>query len=193
MLLGVVQLTGNQFGFDRDGFRVFVLCAAPRRDILLGKNLAFAPLALGMAAILLAAVQVVLPHAAGPLPGHASRSSLDVPAVLHAHEPALDLRAVGHRRGLAEAVEPEVEHGSCSSWRCFPRVSALSGPDPLPAGDRSALAIPGLGAARPGLPVLSLAECAVVLVLYRFALNGLGRLLQAREQMILETVTNRAA
>ena len=61
VLLGVLQLMGNQFGFDRDGFRVFVLCAAPRRDILLGKNLAFAPLALGMAAILLAIVQIVCP------------------------------------------------------------------------------------------------------------------------------------
>ena len=28
MLLGVLQLMSNQFGFDRDGFRVFVLCAS---------------------------------------------------------------------------------------------------------------------------------------------------------------------
>lgn len=28
VLLGMLQLTGNQFGFDRDGFRVFVLCTA---------------------------------------------------------------------------------------------------------------------------------------------------------------------
>ena len=61
VLFGVVQLMGNQFGFDRDGFRVFVLSPAPRRDILLGKNLAFAPLALGMAVILLTIVQVVCP------------------------------------------------------------------------------------------------------------------------------------
>ena len=38
VLLGVLQLMGNQFGFDRDGFRVFVLSPASRRDILLGKN-----------------------------------------------------------------------------------------------------------------------------------------------------------
>ena len=44
-LLSFVQLVGNQFGFDRGGFRVFVLCPAPRRDILLGKNLAVAPIA----------------------------------------------------------------------------------------------------------------------------------------------------
>ena len=44
VLFGVVQLMANQFGFDRDGFRVFVLSAARRRDILLGKNLSFAPI-----------------------------------------------------------------------------------------------------------------------------------------------------
>ncbi len=52
MLFGFVQLMANQFGFDRDGFRVFVLCAAPRRDILLGKNLAFVPVALVMVLVI---------------------------------------------------------------------------------------------------------------------------------------------
>ena len=44
VLFGLVQLMANQFGFDRDGFRVFVLSAARRRDILMGKNLSFAHL-----------------------------------------------------------------------------------------------------------------------------------------------------
>ena len=61
VLFGVVQLMSNQFGFDRDGFRVFVLSAARRRDILLGKNLSFAPLVLGMAAIVLVVLQVLCP------------------------------------------------------------------------------------------------------------------------------------
>ncbi len=58
---GMVQFVGNQFGFDRGGFRVFVLCPAPRRDILLGKNLSMAPLALGMSWLLIALVQVLRP------------------------------------------------------------------------------------------------------------------------------------
>src|SRR5262249_59736893 len=61
VLLGVLQLMGNQFGFDRDGFRVFVLSPASRRDLLMGKNLAFAPLALGLGAVELAAVQAICP------------------------------------------------------------------------------------------------------------------------------------
>ena len=39
--------------------------------------------------------------------------------------------------------------------------------------------------------LLSLAECAAVVLLYRLSLDWLGDLLQAREQRILETVTNR--
>jgi hypothetical protein len=36
----LVQFLSNQFGFDRDGFRVLILSPADRRLILLGKNLA---------------------------------------------------------------------------------------------------------------------------------------------------------
>jgi hypothetical protein len=34
VLLGLLQMAGNQFGFDRSGFRVFVLVSAARKDIL---------------------------------------------------------------------------------------------------------------------------------------------------------------
>ena len=61
VLFGVVQLMSNQFGFDRDGFRVFVLSAARRRDILIGKNLSFAPLVLGMGSIVLVVLELVCP------------------------------------------------------------------------------------------------------------------------------------
>ncbi len=42
-LFMMVQFLSNQFGFDRDGFRAFVLSPADRRLILLGKNLATWP------------------------------------------------------------------------------------------------------------------------------------------------------
>ena len=61
VLVSMIQFVGNQFGFDRGGFRVYVLSAAPRRDILLGKNLAAAPLALGMSMVLVSVLQVLCP------------------------------------------------------------------------------------------------------------------------------------
>jgi len=61
ILLAMTQLLGNQFGFDRGGFRVFVLSPAQRKDILLGKNLAIAPVALGMGVLVALLVQFMLP------------------------------------------------------------------------------------------------------------------------------------
>lgn len=61
VLFSMSQLLGNQFGFDRDGFRVFVLSPADRRDVLLGKNLAVAPIALTMASVAAVLVQIAYP------------------------------------------------------------------------------------------------------------------------------------
>src|SRR5262249_53152940 len=62
----------------------------------------------------------------------------------------------------------------------------------LPLGAEALLE--SLGWSR-GLPVgllLSLAEAVVAVLIWLLALSWQGRLLQAREQAILETVTNRA-
>lgn len=61
ILTSMIQLAGNQFGFDRTGFRVFVLSPVPRRDVLLGKNLAFAPLPLVWGVIFLAVIESLFP------------------------------------------------------------------------------------------------------------------------------------
>jgi hypothetical protein len=60
-LLTTMQLIGNQFGLDRDAFRVLVLCSAPRRDILLGKNLSIAPLSLGISIVGVGIVHALYP------------------------------------------------------------------------------------------------------------------------------------
>jgi len=56
----LVQFFANQFGFDREGFRALVLSPAPRRHILLGKNLACLPVGGGFGVIILAAISVWL-------------------------------------------------------------------------------------------------------------------------------------
>ena len=56
----LVSFVANQFGFDRDGFRAFVLSPADRRLILFGKNIAAFPVAALSSAILLAVVSVWL-------------------------------------------------------------------------------------------------------------------------------------
>jgi hypothetical protein len=48
----LAQFFGNQFGFDRDGFRSLMLSPADRRLILLGKNLAAVPVGVTFGALL---------------------------------------------------------------------------------------------------------------------------------------------
>ena len=59
--LSLSQMFQNQFGFDRDGFRTLLLSPSRRRNILLGKNLALAPLALGIGAFALVVLQFLYP------------------------------------------------------------------------------------------------------------------------------------
>ena len=62
-LFMLFQFVANQFGLDRDGFRVFVLSPVSRRHLLLGKNLAMAPVTagFGIALILLLSVWLKVP------------------------------------------------------------------------------------------------------------------------------------
>lgn len=62
-MIGIMHLTNNQFGYDRQGFRCLLLCPVRRRDILIGKNMALAPFALlvGVSATVL--IQIFTPMA----------------------------------------------------------------------------------------------------------------------------------
>jgi hypothetical protein len=193
VLLGVLQLMFNQFGFDRDGFRVFVLCAAPRRDILLGKNLAFGPIALGLGAILLVIVQAVCPmrldHILAMIPTYISMyllfclltNFLSIYAPLYV--------AAGSLKASSPKLVTALVQMAVFTF-VFPLTQGLT---MLPLGIEALLVFLGWPAAVPIFLILSLAECVIVVVAYHYTLLGQGILLQAREQKILDVVTNRAA
>ncbi len=61
----LAQFFGNQFGFDRDGFRALMLSPVDRRRILLGKNLATLPVGACFGALLIALTSLRL-HLATP-------------------------------------------------------------------------------------------------------------------------------
>jgi ABC-2 type transport system permease protein len=193
VLLGMVQMMTNQFGFDRDGFRVFVLSPASRRDILLGKNLAFAPMALGMAAIVLVVVQILCPmrldHFLTMLPQYLSMflvfcilSNL-VSIYAPAHVAAGSLRPANPK--LTTILLQTVMIGMI-----FPLTQAVI---LMPLGIEFLLKYFGWGGGVPIFLVLSIVECALVVLIYYLSLIWQGELLQGREQRILECVTNRAA
>lgn len=68
-LSGLMQLSQNIFGFDRTGFRAYVLSGVPRHEILIGKNLAVAPLVMVPSVLMMIFVQIFAP---APVSGFAA-------------------------------------------------------------------------------------------------------------------------
>jgi ABC-2 type transport system permease protein len=187
-LLSSVQFIGNQFGFDRNGFRAYVLCPAPRREILLGKNLAMAPFALGPAVLLIIAIECVFPMRMDHLLGVfvqllsmflllclvANRMSIAAPMAIHS----------GSFRPSRVKIGPALLQ--LAFFMIFPFVLI---PTMIPLGADVLLAeFSGTDGWPIGL-ALSVAMFALVLWLYRRALAWEGELLSRDEHAILEVVT----
>lgn len=191
VLFSMAQILGNQFGFDRDGFRVFVLSPVRRRDILLAKNLAVAPIALTMSTAAAILVQIVYPmrldHFLALVPRFVSMYLLYC-------LPANTLSIFSPLRVAPTSFQPTHPGGMAILWQMLflflcPAIMALT---LLPLGiEWIAEAMGG----RQGMPLdllLSLLECAVITLIYGLFLRIQGDWLHAREQRILQIVTTRA-
>jgi len=191
VLFGLLQLMGNQFGMDRDGFRLYVLCPVPRRDILLGKNLACAPPALLEAAVLMAAVLVLCPmrvdHALSMIPQFVSMYLLFC-AMANLFSICFPLYIAAGTLKPANPGASTILMQMLLFLVLFPISQGLT---LIPFGVEALLNALGKAQGVPVALLLSLAFCAAAVVFYHFSLGWLGNLLQAREQKILETVTNR--
>jgi ABC-2 type transport system permease protein len=190
VLIGMIQLVGNQFGFDRNGFRVFVLCAAPRRDILMGKNLAVAPFAFALATVVAVIVEVVYPmridHLLATWPQMVSMFFLfslvanfmsimaPTPIAAGSLKPANPKLTVVLLQMLFLSLMP-----------------MFVAPLLVPLGLEFLLDQMNVISGVPIYLILSLLICCGVVGLYRLVLTWQGQLLQWREQKILEIVTTK--
>ncbi len=192
LLMGLLQLTANQFGFDRDGFRVFVLCAASRRDILLGKNLSFAPLALGMGAFLVIFIQILCPmrldHFLSTFP---LLISMFLMFCLFTNLMSI-YTPVYMAPGSLKPTNPKTTTVLLQVVMFLLIFPITQAPAFLPFGAEMLSKLLGWTDQTPVCLLLSILECVVVVFLYRLILKWQGGELQFREQKILETVTNRA-
>jgi hypothetical protein len=192
VLLGVLQVMGNQFAFDRDGFRVYVLSAARRRDILLGKNLVFVPVVLGMTALLLLILEVVSPmrldHLLAMLPQCISMFLLFciLTNLISIYAPFYVAA------GSLKPSNPKLTTVLLQLVMIFFLFPLIQGLTLLPLGIEALLRLFGFSAAAPICLMLTSAQCALVVLVYHFVLVWEGGLLQAREQRILEIVTSHA-
>jgi hypothetical protein len=186
--LGMSQLMFNQFGFDRGGFRQLVLLPAPRKWILLGKNLAFLPIALGMGLTILVLAALAL------------RISLMVFLAAGFQLAAAFLIVSLGGNLLSVLVPHHVAAGSLKRTKTSAMTTALIFVSRLlfPAVMMPLFIPPLLGLLLshldwlPAAPVnllLSAVLLGLLALLYRLSLAPLGDLLQQREKQILQVVT----
>lgn len=192
VLFGMGQLMANQFGFDRDGFRVFVLCPASRRDILLGKNLGFFPWAAGLALSFVGLVEGVFrlrwDHLLALLPQFVSMyllfcllmNLLSICAPLPVAAGSLKPASYKTLPMLLQIV---------SLMLFFPLVQA---PACLPLGLEALYDSLGWWPSVPLFLMLASTQCVAVVLIYRFALSWQGDLLERRERQILAGVVRGA-
>jgi ABC-2 type transport system permease protein len=191
VLIGLTQILGNQFGFDRSGFRVFVLCPAPRSDILLGKNLALAPVALGLGGALILVLEILAPmridHIVLVLPQCVAMFLLycligNMMSIFAPMPVAASSMKISNPKMLYVLLQ-------VAFATMFPLVMS---PLLVPIGVDALLEQLGWAEWLPAGLILMAIECAVVVLVYHFVIGWQGKLLHDREQRILEIVTTKA-
>ncbi|MBS0260979.1 MAG: ABC transporter permease [Planctomycetes bacterium] len=191
VMFGIMQLMSNQFGFDREGYRVYVLSAARRRDILLGKNLAFAAITLLLAVFLLTIVQVFvrlrIDHLVAIVPNYISLFLLDclLANVCSIYAPLYIAP------GTFKPANPKFKTIALQMVIFMVFIPLVPIPTLIPLGVEALARYLEWPAYLPIFLVLSLVECALIIWLYGRLLDWQGDLLQQREQKILEVVTNK--
>jgi hypothetical protein len=190
VLFTLSQLIGNQFGFDRNGFRVFVLCPAPRKQILLGKNAAAAPIVLFMSLLAVVAVQIVYPMRVDvflSLIPQAVSMFLLYCLIGNLASILVPLRiAPGTMKPVNSKTLPILAH--LGMMLLLPAVLSIT---MAPLLFQFVLQRLELIESLPVALVAAIFECAAIAVFYYFALGWEGDLLQSREQKILEAVVNK--
>jgi ABC-2 type transport system permease protein len=191
VLLTMTQLAGNQFGFDRSGFRVFVLCPARRRDVLVGKNLALAPLALALGLFGLAFVQFAAPMRLD----HLAAAVLQMISMYLLFSLLANCMAIMAPMAIASGtLRP-------STTRMLPMILGIAvfflmplviGPTLLPLAVEFMLEYAQITSGVPWALLLSVLLCAGVILLYRWLVGWQGVWLSSREQRILEIVAAKA-
>jgi ABC-2 type transport system permease protein len=192
IFLGLMQLAGNQFGFDRSGFRVFVLAAAARKDILLGKNLALLPFVLGLGTIAVVLLQIAYPMRIDHFVAVVMQiASMHMVFCMVANWLSM-LAPTAVASGSLRPAKPK-GHAILIHLVFFFLVMPFSmGLTLIPLGIEYLLNWSGVLTGVPVYLLLTVAELALIAFAYPHVLSLQGSLLQAREQRILEIVAARA-
>jgi hypothetical protein len=190
ILLTSMQLIGNQFGLDRDGFRVLVLSCAPRRDILLAKNLSMAPLSLVLGLLTVVIVQALYPmkftHVLATL---AELVSLFLICGLIGNFTSI-LAPMPVAAGSLKPAHPKAASVIVHLLFLFV-FPIIFGIALIPLGLELLLHHFGWLNAIPIYFLCSWIQLSVVCLIYHYAIQWQGQMFQAREQKILSVVASK--
>jgi ABC-2 type transport system permease protein len=187
-LFGMAQMMLNMFGLDRHGFRAYVLAPAPRRDVLLGKNMGLFPLASVLSALLVLFCGVV-----GRMEFvHIAATLLQIVVAYLVYFTISNFTSIVAPMGMAAGtMKPVSMSASVIVWQLAAILLAPAALIPAAlalAAEQFAGAITSIH----GIPIyllLTALELPIVFWFYNRMLNLQGRLLQEREQTILAVVS----
>ena len=191
LIMGMVGPLGNQFGYDRSGFRAFVLSPAPRRDVLMGKNLSLLPFALATMVLVVGLSQWFNPMRLDHFVGVLFQL---VPMYLVFCLAGNLLSIVGPMSLKPGSGMPNPHQGLRNF---YPLLFMLLVPIPLaltliPLGLEALFWAMNWFPSFPAYLVFGALQAVVAVWLYRIALEWEGDLMQRREQQILEIVATRS-
>lgn len=191
LLMSILYLQTNQFAYDRSGFRAFVLSPASRRDVLLGKNLAFFPFGAGLMVLAIGLCQWLAPLR----PDHLAAVSLQIIPIF------LWFCVAGNAMSiyLPLVVKPGTAMPATGqSLKLLLRfLATLASLAPLtllvlPLGIEYLMHLMAWGEGFPTFLVLVLIQTALMIWLYLVILDRQAEWLHRREQEILAVVTTKA-
>jgi hypothetical protein len=190
LIIGLAGPVGNQFGYDRAGFRAFVLSPIPRRSVLMGKNLSLLPLAILMMGLVIGVSQWFRPMRVDHFVAVLIQT---VPMYLVFCIAANVLSIVGPLTLRSGSGMP-ARHQGIRSF--FPLLFMVGGSLTLgftfiPLGIEALLALTRF-AWFPAYLVFGLLQALFSSWLYRVVLEWEGAMLQRRERQVLEIVGARA-
>jgi ABC-2 type transport system permease protein len=190
VVVSISPLFQNQFGFDRNAFRTFVLCPAPRRAILLGKNLSLAPLVGVGGTLFLGIMQYMFPlRATDFLATFVELLSAYLIVCLVGNQMSIVLPSAV-RQGSMRSSETKVVRVLARFVAMLAMLVAFV-PLVLPIGIDYLVRQFPWGEWIPTYLIFALLLALVMLFVYRSVLDYQGDLLQRREVQILEAVTTK--
>lgn len=189
MLIAGLQLLGNQFGYDRAGFRAYVLSPVARRDVLVGKNLAAAPLLLGIGLTGFVVCGAVYPMRADHYPAVLAQTAATYLIVCLVGNGLSILTPIPMAAGSLQPAKVKVGP-VLLQLAAFLLMPVFLFPVLIPYGLEVLLDHLDVVKGVPVSLVLSLAVLGLVGLVYRWAVRRQGAWLAEREQQVLEVVTS---